>query len=274
MHHAANDRPRSPRISSHAPRRLLLVPGIALIATACAVPPPAGPSVMALPGQGKNFEAFQQDDVACRQYAWQQTGGTAPGAAARRARSAAPSPERRLAPPRGPRSERRAARPVRVPRSARGRACWQAARWRRRCRRNLRRFPQLYDISYTQCMTAQGNSVQAPPTYAAYPYPSYPYPVTQLSVSTLSLSLPLSVSGPLRTGVVRAISYPRLWRRMGLGQGWLGWRQRLGRGGLGWARPLASLIPILLRPAGHGHAAHPIVTFRPPPPTAAPSPSR
>ena len=37
---------------------------------------------MALPGQGKNLEAFQQDDAVCRQYAWQQTGGAAPGAAA------------------------------------------------------------------------------------------------------------------------------------------------------------------------------------------------
>src|SRR6478609_1666870 len=59
----------------------LLVPGIALVLNACAAPP-TGPSVMALPGQGKNFAAFQQDDVGCRQYAWQQTGGAAPGAAA------------------------------------------------------------------------------------------------------------------------------------------------------------------------------------------------
>jgi hypothetical protein len=49
---------------------------------ACAVPPPAGPSVMALPGQGKTFAAFQEDDVACRQYAAQQTGGVSPGMAA------------------------------------------------------------------------------------------------------------------------------------------------------------------------------------------------
>ena len=61
---------------------ILLAPGIALALDACVVPPPPGPSVMALPGQGKNFEAFQQDDVFCRQYAWQQTGGASPGAAA------------------------------------------------------------------------------------------------------------------------------------------------------------------------------------------------
>ena len=31
---------------------------------------------------GKELRAFQQDDFACRQYAWQQTGGASPGAAA------------------------------------------------------------------------------------------------------------------------------------------------------------------------------------------------
>ena len=35
---------------------------------------------------------------------------------------------------------------------------------------------QLYDVSYTQCMYAHGNTVQAPPSgFASYPYP-YPYP--------------------------------------------------------------------------------------------------
>src|ERR1700760_92355 len=46
-----------------------------LALSACAVAPPQGPSVMALPAQGKSFEAFQQDDVACRGFGTQQTGG-------------------------------------------------------------------------------------------------------------------------------------------------------------------------------------------------------
>jgi len=36
---------------------------------------PTGPSVMALPGTGKNFEQFRADDVDCRQYARHQIGG-------------------------------------------------------------------------------------------------------------------------------------------------------------------------------------------------------
>ncbi len=35
---------------------------------------PSGPSVMALPGTGKNFEQFRSDDVLCRQFALNQTG--------------------------------------------------------------------------------------------------------------------------------------------------------------------------------------------------------
>jgi hypothetical protein len=49
---------------------------------ACAVAPPQGPSVMALPPQGKSFEAFQQDDGLCRGYATQQTGGASASQAA------------------------------------------------------------------------------------------------------------------------------------------------------------------------------------------------
>lgn len=36
---------------------------------------PSGPSVMALPGTGKNFEQFRADEADCRQYAKYQTGG-------------------------------------------------------------------------------------------------------------------------------------------------------------------------------------------------------
>jgi uncharacterized membrane protein len=35
---------------------------------------PTGPSVMVMPGSGKSFEVFQSDDLACRNWAAQQTG--------------------------------------------------------------------------------------------------------------------------------------------------------------------------------------------------------
>ena len=50
---------------------LLLICG--LLTGACATVP-AGPSVMALPGKGRSFDAFQGDDLVCRQWASQQAG--------------------------------------------------------------------------------------------------------------------------------------------------------------------------------------------------------
>jgi hypothetical protein len=47
-----------------------------LLTSACASVP-TGPSVMVLPGNGKNFDQFQTDDSLCRQWAAQQTGTTA-----------------------------------------------------------------------------------------------------------------------------------------------------------------------------------------------------
>lgn len=59
----------------------LFVLASALLLSACATLP-NGPSVMALPGTGKAFDAFRADDAVCRQYAYQQIGGTTAAQAA------------------------------------------------------------------------------------------------------------------------------------------------------------------------------------------------
>lgn len=48
---------------------------ILLVLTGC-VTMPTGPSVMVLPGSGKSFDQFRYDDYECRQYAYEQIGGT------------------------------------------------------------------------------------------------------------------------------------------------------------------------------------------------------
>ena len=45
---------------------LIFVP--LLVLTACATTP-TGPSVLVLPGTGKNFEQFNRDDLVCRDFA-------------------------------------------------------------------------------------------------------------------------------------------------------------------------------------------------------------
>jgi hypothetical protein len=54
-------------------RKFYLVALLALLLSAC-VKVPTGPSVMVLPGSGKDFEQFQGDDAVCRQWALQQSG--------------------------------------------------------------------------------------------------------------------------------------------------------------------------------------------------------
>lgn len=47
----------------------------ALLLAACATPLPSTPSVLVLPGTGKNFDQFRVDDHDCRIYAYGQVGG-------------------------------------------------------------------------------------------------------------------------------------------------------------------------------------------------------
>jgi hypothetical protein len=145
---------------------------------ACAVPPPAGPSVMALPGQGKNFEAFQQDDAACRQYAMQQTGGASPEAAATQSGVGSAIVGTALGAAAGAAigSLGGAAGAGAAIGGATGLLAGSAI-GANNAAAAYGGVQQLYDVSYTQCMYAHGDTVQAPPSgYASYPYPAYPYP--------------------------------------------------------------------------------------------------
>lgn len=58
--------------------------GAALLLTACASVP-EGPSMMVLPGTGKNFTEFRNDDAMCRNFALDQIGGRSPNQTANQA---------------------------------------------------------------------------------------------------------------------------------------------------------------------------------------------
>lgn len=57
-------------------------PLFALLLLGACTTVPTGPSGMALPGSGKNFDQFRFDDAECRQFAAGQVGGTTPNQAA------------------------------------------------------------------------------------------------------------------------------------------------------------------------------------------------
>ncbi len=205
---------------------ILLAPGIALALNACVVAPPAGPSLMALPGQGKTFEAFQQDDVVCRQYAWQQTGGASPGAAASQSAVGSAVVGTALGAAAG--AAIGAASGAAGAGAAIGAGAGLLAGSAIGANNAAAAYggvQQVYDISYAQCMTAHGNTVQAPPTgYAASPYPAYTYPYW-------------GFYGPALYAPSIALGFGGGW---GWGGGWrMEWRLgqgRLGRLGGGWGR--------------------------------------
>lgn len=149
---------------------------------ACAVPAPAGPSVMALPKQGEDFGRFQAQDANCRNYASGQIGygnpanaanqsavgsavvGTALGAAAGAALGAAAGNVGSGAAIGG----------------ATGLALGSAAGANNAYATGAS-LQHGYDVAYTQCMVANGYTVQQPgyasPYYGtpAYGYPGYGY---------------------------------------------------------------------------------------------------
>lgn len=66
---------RVTRARRFAPAPLALAIAIATAALAGCAVVPAGPSIMALPGTGKSFDQFRQDDFNCRQFASGQNNG-------------------------------------------------------------------------------------------------------------------------------------------------------------------------------------------------------
>lgn len=150
---------------------------------ACAVAPPAGPSVMALPPSGKSFEAFQQDDYTCRGYATQQTGGASASQAA--SDSAVGSAALGTALGAGVGAALGSVGGAvgagaaiggatgLLAGSAIGAGNAQAAGGNLQAR---------YDTAYTQCMYSRGNTVQSAPSgyaggyYGGYPAGYYPGP--------------------------------------------------------------------------------------------------
>lgn len=61
---------------------LRISPLASLLLLGACVSIPTGPSVMVMPGTGKTFDQFRGDDAECRQYAYNQVGGTTANQAA------------------------------------------------------------------------------------------------------------------------------------------------------------------------------------------------
>ncbi len=156
----------------------------ALALGACAVAPPPGPSVMALPGKDKSFADFQQDDMSCRQYASVQTGGTTPAQAANDSAISSAAAGTLLGAAAGAAIGAAVGNPAAGAAIGAGSGLFVGgASGASAAGYSAATIQQAYDMSYVQCMVAKGESVppgaNAPPPVAAYPYPyppAYAYP--------------------------------------------------------------------------------------------------
>lgn len=138
----------------------------------CAAPVPTGPSVVALPPAGKEFQRFREEDAFCREEAFRSIGG----AAAEQDRAARAVGTAALATGIG-------AGAGALIGSATGQAGSGAAigagiglaggslagaGQAQAARGDLQR---AYDITYMQCMAAKGNTIQEPPRVVRVPVP-------------------------------------------------------------------------------------------------------
>lgn len=152
----------------------------ALALGACAVAPPTGPSVMALPGKDKSFDAFRQDDAVCRQYASQQIGNGSPAAAASESAVNSAAVGTVVGAAAGAAIGAAAGNPALGAAIGGGSGLlFGSAAGANAAELSAGAMQQRYDMSYIQCMAAKGENVpHSLPAYAygapAYAYPYYP----------------------------------------------------------------------------------------------------
>jgi len=161
--------------------KLVTVLGGAGAVAACAVPPPSGPTVMALPSQGKSLGVFQQEDGECRNYATAAIGYAQPGQAGTHAVVGSAAVGTALGAATG------AAIGAAAGGAGLGAAIGAAtglvggtAVGANNAAASEFDLQSRYNIAYTQCMYSLGNTVQSPPIngygYYGYGYPWYGYP--------------------------------------------------------------------------------------------------
>jgi Glycine-zipper domain len=174
----------------HRGAKLIAVLGGASAVAACAVAPPSGPTVMALPSRGKSLDAFQQDDGQCRNYAAAAIGPHQPAQAVGRAAVGSAAIGTVLGAAAG------SAIGAAAGNAGAGAAIGGAtglvggtAIGANNAAASEHDVQTNYNIAYTQCMYAHGDTIQNLPSdgygydgyssvgypYYGYPYYGYPY---------------------------------------------------------------------------------------------------
>jgi uncharacterized protein YcfJ len=132
---------------------------------------PAGPTVAVMPGPGKSFEAFQTDQLVCRNYADQQVAGQAE--AANNAQIGTAALATILGAGLGAAIDGGRGAAIGAGAGALGGTAVGGSN----AQRSSGTIQQRYNIAYEQCMAAKGNQLPSPgyvTYYAPYPYPPPP----------------------------------------------------------------------------------------------------
>jgi len=157
--------------------------GLGLVA--CTVPPPSGPTVLALPPQGKDYGQFQREDLTCQQSAAASIGYANPSAAATNAAVGSAAVGTAMGAAAGALIGAAAGDPGAGAAIGAGTGLFTGSIvGANNASATTYGMQARLNAVYAQCMTAYGNTVEAPPVapavtyYAApyYPYPAYPYP--------------------------------------------------------------------------------------------------
>ena len=145
--------------------------------SACAVEPPAGPTMPVMPGDNKSLGEFQADDATCRQFAQQQT-GISPGAAANQSGIGSAVIGTLVGAAVGALIGTAAGNPA-IGAAIGGGAglLTGTAAGVGNAQVSAEQVQQRYDVAYQQCMSTTGNKTvmaQSLPPAAGYPAPAYP----------------------------------------------------------------------------------------------------
>jgi hypothetical protein len=158
-----------------SPRTIAVFASLCAV-TACAVPPPRGPTVMALPPEGKSLAVFQQEDQQCRNHGAAAIGFVQPGQAGTQAAVGSAAVGTVLGAAAGAAIGAAAGNP------GAGAAIGGAtgllggtAVGANRAAASEFDLQTRYNIAYSQCMYAFGNTVTNPPIVYAFGGPWYGY---------------------------------------------------------------------------------------------------
>ncbi|HYZ34485.1 MAG TPA: glycine zipper family protein [Crenalkalicoccus sp.] len=165
--------------------RFFLVLTVTLALGACAVAPPTGPTVLALPPEGKDLARFQQEDGSCRQYASAQIGYGSPAQAATQSAVGSAAVGTAVGATAGALLGAAAGGAgVGAAAGAGTGLLFGSAVGGNNAYASGAGLQQRYDMAYAQCMSASGNRLQAfpaagyypPYAYGPYAYGPYAYP--------------------------------------------------------------------------------------------------